>query len=140
MNNTIKELISRYEEEDDFTRMSPTPEMLAKVKSELGVDIPTQFLEYLNDYSYGGIGGVRILGIGFDNSIMFMEETQEYREDGLPHKFIVVENCGEFLYCVDSETGEIVSWSPYDDLGALVCYPDFDSYLLERLQDTIDNR
>ena len=136
MNKEIKDLIARYEDKGFFTRIAPTEEMLADAQQELGLSVPDQYLEYLNTYSHGGIG-FEINGIGFDGSISFLEETLEYREDGLPSNLIVVENCDEWLYCIDGNTGEIVSWAIDED--ARVEYPCFDDYLTDRLNDAIEN-
>ena len=37
--------------------MAPTDEMIESAQRLLGVTIPEQFIEYLNEYSYGGVGG-----------------------------------------------------------------------------------
>ena len=136
MNSQINDLITRFGDKGFFTKVAPTQEMLAEVKEKLGFSVPEQFLEYLKIYSHGGIG-FEILGIGFDGSISFLEETLEYREDGLPNNLLVVENCDEWLYCIDVNTGEVVSWSIDEDPS--VEYPSFDSYLVDRLNDAIEN-
>ena len=136
MNSQINDLITRFEDKGSFTKVAPNQEMLAEVEKKLGLSVPEQFLEYLKAYSHGGIG-FEILGIGFDGSISFLEETLEYREDGLPNNLLVVENCDEWLYCIDVNTGEVVSWSIDEDPS--VEYPSFDSYLVDRLNDAIEN-
>lgn len=70
---------------------------------------------------------------------IFAEETEEYRPDGLPDGLVAVENCDEWLYCIDCSNGKVVSWSPYDDDGVVEVYEDFDSYLLDRFNDAIEN-
>lgn len=50
-----------------------------------------------------------------------------------------MENCDEWLYCIDSSNGKVVSWSPYDGDGVVEVYEDFDSYLLDRFNDAIEN-
>ncbi len=136
MNKQIETAISQYSGKDSFTKIAPTQEMLAEAQQKLGFPLPEQFLEYLNAYSHGGVG-FEILGVGFDGSMAFPEETLEYREDGLPANLLVVENCDEWLYCIDANSGEVVSWYFDDDLS--VDYPCFDDYLLDRLNDTIEN-
>ena len=110
--------------------------MLAETEEKLGFGVPEQFLEYLNTYSHGGIG-FEILGIGFDGSISYLEETLEYREDGLPENLLVIENCDEWLYCIDVNTDEVVSWSIDED--PRVEYACFDDYLVDRLNDAVEN-
>lgn len=93
MNAQIRALIAQHERKGDFTHVAPTEEMLASAQRLLGITIPQQFVEFLQEYSYGGIGGVTILGIGLDESMAFLEVTLDYREYGLPHNLLAVENC-----------------------------------------------
>ena len=137
MNAQIRALIAQHEQKGDFTHVAPTEEMLASAQRLLGITIPQQFVEFLQEYSYGGIGGVTILGIGLDESMAFLEVTLDYREYGLPHNLLAVENCDEWLYCLDCDTGEVVSWSQVD--GVLPGYPSFDDFLLQDLEDAIEN-
>ena len=137
MNSKLTNLIAQYEQDGDFTHAAPTKDMLAAAERLLGVTIPRQFVEFLQEYSYGGIGGVTILGVGLDGSMAFLEETLDYRKYGLPHNLLAVENCDEWLYCLDCDTGEVVSWSQVD--GVLPGYPSFDDFLLQDLEDAIEN-
>lgn len=137
MNDRIRGLISQYEDEGFFTRVPPTPEMIEEAQEKLGVKIPDQFLEYLNIYSYGGINGTEILGIGRNGKIMFLETTMRYRRYGLPDNLIVIEDCGEWAYCLDAESGKVVAWSQLD--GVKNEYPSFDDFLLDELEEAIAN-
>jgi len=139
MNAEIEELISEFGNPGDFTRIAPTPEKVAEIQTDLGVTLPKQFLDYLAEYSHGGICGVEILGIGLTGRAIFEEATIDYRKDGLPANYVVVENCDEWLYCIDCDTGEIVSWSMYDNDGSIPAYPDFDSFLLDSFKEAADN-
>lgn len=137
MNAQIRALIAQHEQDGFFTRVAPTEEMLASAQRLLGVTIPKQFVEYLNEYSHGGVGGVEILGVGLTGTMLFLEVTLDYRKYGLPHNLLAVENCDEWLWCLDCDTGEIVSWSQVD--GVLPGYPSFDDFLLQDLEDAIEN-
>lgn len=137
MNARIRDLIAEYEEEGDFTRVAPTDEMLASAEHELGVTLPQQFVDYLREYSYGGVAGVEILGVGFTGSMLFLDTTLRYRTYGLPHNLVVIENYGEWMYCSDCDTGEVVSWSRMD--GIVPASPSFDDFLLQELEDAIEN-
>ena len=137
MNDHLRELIARYGKDSDFTRVAPTKDMLAAVERLLGVTIPPQFVEYLEEYSYGGIGGITILGVGLDMSMAFLEVTLDYRKYGLPHNLLAVENVDEWLYCLDCDTGEVVSWSQFD--GVLPEYACFDDFLLQEVEDVVEN-
>lgn len=136
MNKQITDLIAQNGKDDAFNKVVPTQAMLDEAQAELGFPIPEQFLEYLNTYGHGGFG-FEILGIGLDGSIAFLEETLEYREEDLPANLLVVENCDEWLYCIDADTGEIVSWSI--DEEPCVEFPSFDDFLLSRLEDAVEN-
>lgn len=137
MNIELRDLIVRYEQDGDFTHVAPRKDALAAAERLLGVTIPSQFVEFLQLFSHGGIGGVTILGVGLDNSMAFLEVTLDYRRYGLPHNLLAVENCDEWLYCLDCNTGEVVSWSQVD--GVLPAYACFDDFLLEDLGEAIDN-
>lgn len=137
MNDEISSLIAQHAHDGDFTHMAPTDEMLEEAQNQLGVVIPQQFVDYLNAYSFGGIGGIEILGIGLNGKMTFLDATLRYREHGLPNNLLVVENCDEWLYCLDCDTGEVVSWSQAD--GARREYPSFDDFLVQDLEDAIEN-
>jgi len=137
MNDQIRTLIAQHEQDAFFTRVAPTEEMLASAQRLLGVTIPHQFVEYLNEYSHGGVGGIEVLGVGFTGTMLFLEATLRYREYGLPNNLLVIENCDEWQECIDCDTGEVVSWDRFE--GAIVDYPDSDAFLLDRTQDAIEN-
>ncbi|MBQ9069030.1 MAG: SMI1/KNR4 family protein [Eggerthellaceae bacterium] len=137
MNDKISALIAQYESDGDFTHVAPTAEMLEEAQSRLGVVIPQQFVDYLNAYSHGGIGGIEILGIGLTGKMVFLDATLRYREHGLPNNLLVVENCDEWLYCLDCDNGKVVSWSQID--GTRCEYPSFDDFLIQDLEDAIAN-
>lgn len=137
MNDQIRALIAQHEQDVLFTRVAPTEEMLASAQRLLDVTIPQQFVEYLNEYSHGGVGGIEVLGVGLNGTMLFLEATLRHRKYGLPNNLLVVENCDEWLECIDCNTGEVVSWDPIE--GTIVDYSDFDAFLLDRTQDAIEN-
>lgn len=135
MSQQVEALILEYEREGDFLRAPLDNGALRNAESELGVKLPAQYVDFLRKYGHGGIGGVTVFGVELDGSMVFAEETEEYRPDGL----VVVENCDERLYCIDCSSGKVVSWSPYDGDGVVEVYEDFDSHLLGRFNDAIEN-
>ena len=136
MNKEIKTLIKDYATKRSFTYKAITEEQIKEAEESLSVKLPSQYLEFLKEYGQGGIGGIEVLGIGANNQLVFVEETLDYRQYGLPQNLIVIENCGEWVYCIDSDTCAIISWS--QDLTKEE-YPDFDSYLLDRFSDAAEN-
>lgn len=137
MNAQINALVEKYQQEGDFTHVQPTAEMLNQVESALGVKLPEQYLDYLNAYSHGGIAGVTVLGIGLTGKSIFLEETLEYRDEGLPENLVVIENCDEWLYCIDCSNGTVVSWEI--DGEAKPEFDCFDDFLLSEYSDAIEN-
>ena len=137
MNKQIEELISSYEDDKDYTRMPLTDEMASTVKKELGVELPEQYVDYLNEYSHGGIAGVNILGIGLTGRIIFLDVTKDYREEGLPKNFVAIENCDEWLYCLNCDTGEVYYWDWFGNERKE--FDSFDEFLLSEYKDAIEN-
>ncbi len=137
MNETIIKTIKQYEVKGDFTYARVTDEMITSAQQQLGMNLPEQYISFLRNYGHGGVGGVDTLGVGLDGSLVFVEETIEYREHGLPNRFIVIENIDEWLYCIDSDTQKIVSW---DSSGYIKEeYSCFDDYLIDQMNNAIEN-
>ncbi len=137
MNDSIKELIAQYEKPRDFTYAKVTEPELELAEKELNLTLPTQYIEFLKQYGHGGICGVCTDGIGLDGSYIFVENTLEYRAEGLPNHLIVIENVDEWLFCLDSNTGKVVSW----DMSGFIKeeYETFDDYLIDQMNEAIDN-
>lgn len=137
MNEAIKSLISEYEEPGDFTYARVTDIELETAEKELNLTLPQEYVEFLKNYGHGGICGCCTDGIGLDGSYVFVENTLEYRMEGLPESYIVIENADEWLYCIDANTGAVVSW----DMSGYIQmeYNSFDEYLLDRMNDGIEN-
>jgi len=136
MTEQIKKVIEKYEHPGDFTHPDVTKQILDKASSDLQISIPEEYTDFLYSYGHGGINGIEIIGIGKQGNPIFVAETIKYREYGLPDNLIVIENCDEWVYCIDCNTGTVVSWS--DGIIENV-YPDFNSYLEDRLNDAIEN-
>lgn len=136
MNNTIKEIVEKYEVPGDFTRAQVCDESFTKASELLNITIPLEYADFIRAYGQGGIGGIEIYGIGKNGASIFVSETLKYREYGLSDEYIVVENCDEWIYCIDSTNGKIISWSNGDIMPA---YDNFDAYLLDRFSDAAEN-
>ena len=137
MNDNIKSLITKHEEPGDFSYAKATDSELELAEKELNLTLPSQYVEFLKTYGHGGICGVCTDGIGLDGSYVFVENTLEYRAEGLPENLIVVENADEWLYCIDANTGKVVSW----DMSGFIKeeYDSFDDYLIGQMNDAIEN-
>ena len=137
MNETIAKMAKEYEEDSFFTHAPFTDEMLGAAQCELGVVLPTQYVDSLKEFGHGGVAGVSIEGVGCDGSLIFVEDTIEYRGLGMPSNLVIVENIDEWVYCIDCDTGHIVSWSQLD--GVRDEYDDFDAFVIDEFTEAIAN-
>ena len=137
MKESILTIINQYKEADDFSYTEVPDEMISAAEKELSLTLPEQYVEFLKTYGHGGIGGISTLGVGLDGSMVFVEETLDYRNDGLPLNLVIIENEDEWIYCIDSITGKVVSW----DISGYIKeeFDCFDDYLLAQMQDAIEN-
>ena len=138
MKEEIQKLIEEYSEDAIFTGKISSDDIIESTITELGVNIPNDYRWFLKNYGQGGIGGVEILGISKMNKAIFKDKTLEYRNHGLPNNLIVVENCDEWLYCIDVDTERVVSWDRINGvLGER--YATFLEFLIDRFNDEIEN-
>ena len=59
--------------------------------------------------------------------MVFVDETIKYRSYGLPKDVILIENCDEWVYCIQSQNGRIGMWSP-GDVKCKDIYESFEIY------------
>ena len=137
MNDLILETIKKYEEPGDFTHVTVTDEMIATAENALDVKLPKQYIEFLQMFGHGGVGGLEILGFGLTGRMIFVDTTLEYRDEDLPKNLVVIENVDEWLTCIDCNTEKIVSW----DFSGYIKedYDCFDDYLMDQMNSAIDN-
>lgn len=80
-----------------------------------------------------------IMGYCKNGKPEFVEITLEQRKNGLPEKYIIIEDCDEFYYCIDSVSGKISSWSQYDKDGIRERFDNFYEFFKDNLQNAMDN-
>ena len=136
MNDLLKTFIKMYEAPMDFTHASFHPEDIAIAESGLGVTLPEEYIAFLKEFGHGGINGIETIGIGKNGRLLFEKETLKYRKYGLPHDLIVIENCGEWFYCLNADNENVVMWSRGEQDTA---YRSFDDYLQDRTSEATDN-
>ena len=130
--------IKQYETAGDFTYASVSDEMLEQSEQILKITIPEEYRQFLKEFGHGGIGGIEILGVGKNCKKIFEQETLKYRSYGMPEELIVIENCDEWVYCINTMDGAIVKWLKGCAEYAMA-FSSFDEYLLSRLNDIIEN-
>jgi len=136
----IEALIKAHAEvfQDAFLMTTPSDEALRNAGQELGFAIPESYRWFLKRYGHGGFF-FEFLGYGLNGDALFVRETLRERENGLPENLLVIENCDEYVVCIHADSGKIVSWSRYDHDGVIVKQPSFEDYLIDCLQNAIDN-
>lgn len=138
MKEKIMSMIEEYSEAGDFIGKIEHEEVISDAEKELGTNVPEQYKWFIKNYGQGGIGGVQILGVSKVNRPVFRDITIEYRNYGLPINLIVVENCGEWLYCIDLKTEKVIAWDRISGvLGER--YNTFLDFLADRFNDEIEN-
>lgn len=138
MNEKLYRKIKQIEEKGDFTHSLFTDDMLKEAEKRLNIKLPVQYKDFLENFGHGGIGGLEVLGVGNNNKLIFVESTLKFREYGLPVNVIIIENCDEWLYCINENDGKIVMWSN-GCREVSTAYNDFDEYLEDRIQDILEN-
>lgn len=136
MTNDIIRLIQQYESDGCFTHANVSDEMLCRAENRLSIKLPEQYKAFLLQYGHGGLDGFEVIGIGKTGKLLFVDVTMAYRQHGLSDNLIVIENCDEWLYCINCDTECVVCWEHGQVAPA---YDSFDSYLMDRLKDSIEN-
>lgn len=137
MNNSIIEIVKRYEQQGDFNYAKVSDKMIETAENTLGVKLPEQYIEFLKMFGHGGIAGIETIGVGLTGRLIFVDTTLDYREEELPDNLVVIENVDEWLTCIDCNTGKIVSW---DFTGYIKDdYECFDDYLIDQMNNAIEN-
>lgn len=119
MNDSFDKLKSIIEENSDFVDVGTgaRPEVIAKAETFLGVSFPDTLKLYLETWGTIAIGPLEYYGITGENfesskvpdGVWFTSVQREALD--LPRNFFVLfNNEGDELHCVDLETEEIKSW------------------------------
>jgi hypothetical protein len=105
--NEIKQLIELAGEEAFFVGKADSS-TIAEIEGQLGITLPDSYKWFLQEYGYGGISGFMIIGNGKSGIPAVIKYTNQWRQYGLPDKFIVIEDDGtDWIYCLD--TSQIVN-------------------------------
>ena len=102
-----------------FLGKRATDAEITQAEQKLALKIPDPFIWFLKEYGCGGYW-FDIMGYCKNGKPEFVEITLEQRKNGLPEKYIIIEDCDEFYYCIDSVSGKISSWSQYDKDGLII--------------------
>lgn len=139
MLNELYALLKKYECVGDFTYANVTEEMLNESEKRMNTKIPEEYRDFLKEFGHGGIGVIEIFGVGKNGVLIFEEETLKYRTYGLPNELIVIENCDEWVYCINSHNGRVVMWSRGNIGDYTEAFDSFETYLYDRVNDMLEN-
>jgi len=112
------------------------------IETELNVILPNSYKWFLETFGMGGMFGVEILGFGKSAPPSVVTQTERYRKIGLPLKYVVIENCDEFVYCLATDQMKnsecpVISWDRIAGFGG-ERGSTFIEFLADRLMDAKD--
>lgn len=136
----IETLIRDQEEvfQDAFLLTNHSDEDIKSAEQALDFEIPESYLWFLKKYGHG-VFFFELLGYSLTGNFLFVSETLKQRENGLPENLMVIENCDEYVVCINTNNGNIVSWSHYDNDGMIVKQTCFEDYFIDCIENAIDN-
>lgn len=148
MNKDIINVFEKYPEETKRYE-GATPEEINQVQKILGCNLPLSYKNFLST-----LGAVKFFGefiFGINNkaellkSSIILGQTQ-YPKNYLPNGLVVIEDNGEFIYCLDTnkfneheecpvvKCHHLLENTPYG-----VIYNDFSEFFLSSLEDALDD-
>ncbi|EMI9089226.1 MULTISPECIES: SMI1/KNR4 family protein [Bacillus] len=135
----LTNFIKEHEEIDDFTGGVNESQIYA-VQYRLSVELPDSYKWFLNTYGSGGLFGVDILGIGKSNMASVVIVTENYRGLEMSDNLVVIEDAGEYAYCLDMRHMEnnecpIIAWNRQGGLDDYSTAKNFYEFLSQRLID-----
>lgn len=132
-----EDLVKLIESDDEaFFVGKLTDDKIEFCEKSLNVILPESFKWFLKEYGTGGMNGVEIIGGGLAQVPSCVESTKDWRQYGLPNKLVIVEDNGEWQYCLNTEKmkdGEcpVVDWEQGAGIGEKK-YSNFYEFLIQR--------
>jgi len=131
--------INKHKESDDFTG-GVDESQINSIQNELGVKLPESYKWFLTTYGSGGLFGVDILGVAKSNRAPIVVNTKRYRDLGMDKDLVVIEDAGEYAYCLDISEMEnnecpVIAWNRPGGLDDYNTAKEFYEFLSQRLLD-----
>lgn len=109
---------------------------ISDIEKRLNVKLPESYKWFLLKYGTGGAFGIEIFGGGLREVPTCIRETEEWREYGLPMEFVVIQNYGSGVYCLDTSRlanneCPVIDWEQ-DDEDGINEYENFYTFLVEQ--------
>lgn len=129
----IHEFISQNQDYVNFTG-GIDENKIRDIEEILKVRFPDSYKCFLRKYGYGAAYGREILGCGKGEVPSVIAETLRFRKLGLPNQYVVIENCDEWIYCLDTaniKEGEcpVISWDRNEGFDSIEG-ENFNSFIL----------
>ena len=139
------EIIKIIKEKENYSKYSigTNNDKIDEIEQTLNIKLPEDYKWFLKNYGQILIMGVEIYGVLENKILSCVKITEDYRKLGLPNKFVVIENCDEWVYCIDTsniEDGEcyVVDWDRIDGVG-FEEYESFSEFFYKRLVTAMEN-
>ncbi|MFJ7747637.1 SMI1/KNR4 family protein [Peribacillus sp. NPDC097295] len=131
--------INENKESDDFTGGVDESQIIS-IQNVLGVELPESYKWFLTTYGSGGLYGVNILGVANSNRATVVVNTKRYRDLGMDKDLVVIEDAGEYAYCLyisEMENNEcpVIAWNRPGGLDDYYTAKDFYEFFSQRLLD-----
>ena len=109
------------------------------IEVKLNVNLPESYKNFLRKYGYGAAYGREVLGCGKSEVPSVVAETLRFRKLGLPEEYVVIQNCDEWIYCLDTgnmknEECPVISWDRNEGFDSIEG-KDFNSFILEQFNE-----
>ncbi|MCG3088324.1 SMI1/KNR4 family protein [Sporosarcina cyprini] len=109
---------------------------ISDIEKRLNVKLPESYKWFLREYGTGGVFGIEIFGGGLREVPTCVRETEEWREYGLPMEFVVIQNYGSGVYCLDTSRlanneCPVTDWEQ-DNENGINEYENFYTFLVEQ--------
>lgn len=112
---------------------------IVEVEQLLGVTLPADYKDFLRSYGHGATYGVELVGVGLGERAAVVKLNERFRELGLPRQLVAIQNCDEWLYCLDTSKCKdgfcpVVSWDQFGDEYTQV-YDSFLDFVISEFQE-----
>ncbi|WP_213421202.1 SMI1/KNR4 family protein [Bhargavaea massiliensis] len=133
------DFIKKNMNDDDFTG-GVNNKQIEYIQEALEIPLPKSYKWFLANYGSGGLFGVAILGVAKSNIATVVNATKSYREIGMNNALVVIEDIGEYAYCLDTSRMKhdecpVIAWNRQGGPDDYDIAETFYEFMSERLLD-----
>ncbi|SEJ42723.1 SMI1-KNR4 cell-wall [Bhargavaea ginsengi] len=135
----LTDFIKKNIEDDDFTG-GANDKQIEYIQETLDIRLPKSYRWFLANHGSGGLFGVVILGVAKSNIATVVHTTKSYREIGMNHDLVVIDDIGEYAFCLDTSRMKnnecpVIAWNRQGGQDDYDTAANFYDFLLQRLLD-----